>query len=52
MLARNLIPNFLCKKLWGDRDKYGINPIIEDPQWIEWQEMQLDFYKSNQRKGI
>lgn len=52
MLARNLIPNFLCKKLWGDRDKYGINPIIEDPQWSEWQEMQLDFYKSNQRKGI
>ena len=52
MLARNLIPNFLCKKLWGDRDKYGINPIVDDPQWIEWQEKQLDFYKSNQRKGI
>ncbi len=52
MIARDLIPNFLSKKLWGDRLKYGIQPVIEDPQWIEWQERQLEFYKLNQRKGI
>ena len=52
MIARDLIPNFLSKKLWGDREKYGFNPVMQDPQWIEWQERQLEFYKLNQRKGI
>ena len=52
MFARDLIPNFLSKKLWGDRDKYGFNPVTQDPQWMEWQQIQLEFYKLNQRKGI
>lgn len=52
MLARDLIPSFLSKKLWGDRDKYGVEPVMQDPQWIEWQQIQLEFYKLNQRKGI
>ena len=52
MIARDLIPNFLSKKLWGDRLKHGIQPVIEDPEWIEWQERQFEFYKLNQRHGI
>ena len=52
MFARELIPNFLSKKLWGDREKYGFNPVTQDPQWMEWQQIQLEFYKLNQRKGI
>ena len=52
MFARDLIPNFLSKKLWGDREKYGFNPVTQDPQWMEWQQIQLEFYKLNQRKGI
>ena len=52
MFARDLIPNFLSKKLWGDREKYGFKPVTQDPQWMEWQQIQLEFYKLNQRKGI
>ena len=52
MLARDLIPNFLSKKLWGNRERYGFNPVMQDPEWIEWQQIQLEFYKLNQRKGI
>jgi len=52
MFARDLIPNFLFKKLWGDREKYGFKPVTQDPQWMEWQQIQLEFYKLNQRKGI
>ena len=52
MFARDLIPNFLSKKLWGDRERYGFKPVTQDPQWMEWQQIQLEFYKLNQRKGI
>ena len=40
MLARDLIPSFLSKKLWGDRAKYGIEPVMQDHQWIDWQQIQ------------
>jgi SAM-dependent methyltransferase len=50
--ARNLIPKFISHKLWGQRHKWGKNPNEKDPEWLEWQKIQYDFYESNQRKGI
>ena len=46
------MPNFLSEKLWGDRMRYGLHPVREDPCWIEWQGMQTEFYLENQTKGI
>ena len=49
---RDLFPRFLFNKLWGERAKWGLDPVESDPSWIEWQKMQHVFYKENQRKGI
>lgn len=49
---RNHTPYFIRKRLWGDRRKWGQIPNKIDPCWIEWQQMQTQFYNANQRQGI
>lgn len=49
---RNFLPYFIKKRLWGDRKKFGIKPIISDPSWQEWTKTYTTFYKENQRSGI
>ena len=49
---RNQFPGFLQRKLWGDRARWGNAPNEKDPEWIEWEKVQAEFYKTTQRKGL
>lgn len=49
---RNIVPDFLFSRLWGDRKTFGLSPRDDDPCWREWQTMYLDFYQDNQRRGF
>ena len=51
-LARNWLPGFVRKPLWGDRQRWGLSPQPDDPCWKEWEETYVDFYEANQRDGI
>lgn len=46
------IPRYLSKSLFGDRRKFGLEKIIEDPDWVAWQDFYLEFYKVTQKQGI
>lgn len=50
--ARNLIPQIISKRLWGDRKKWGLVVQEDDPCWIEWQATYDSFYSDNQREGV
>lgn len=52
MPIRSLLPSFLAKPLWGDRRRWGLEPILDDACWHEWQLTYSRFYKENQRKGV
>ena len=52
MYIRNYLPNFLKKRLWGDRKKYGLRRDQKDPIWEEYNKVITEFYESNQRGGI
>ena len=52
MYIRNFLPNFLKKRLWGDRKKYGLRRNQKDPIWEEYNKIITEFYESNQRGGI
>ncbi len=49
MSIRNFLPYFLKKRLWGDRDNFGLVAEKTDPSWREWHQIHTEFYKSNQR---
>lgn len=49
---RKFLPRTLCKPLWGDRERWGLSPILDDLCWQEWQGTYTDFYAANQRAGI
>ena len=49
---RSMIPRFLRKPLWGDRERWGLSVDIDDPHWQEWQITYAQFYLANQRAGI
>lgn len=46
------MPNFLKKRLWGDREKFGLTVDQKDPSWEEWNNIYTEFYESNQRGSI
>ncbi len=52
MPIRGLLPRSMCAPLWGDRERWGLAPVLDDPCWLEWQSAYTDFYQSNQREGI
>ena len=52
MPIRSLLPKSLCTPLWGDRERWGFIPVLEDACWKEWQSRYTDFYQANQREGI
>jgi SAM-dependent methyltransferase len=49
---RNWLPQKLRIPLWGDREKWGLTPNVNDSCWREWAHTYLDFYAANQRTGI
>ena len=52
MYLRKFLPYFLKKRLWGDRDNFGLVADKNDPSWKEWNNIYTKFYKSNQRGNI
>ncbi len=48
----HFLPEFIKKRLFGDRRKFGLIPIQNDSDWIEWQGRYLDFYLSTQKGKI
>ena len=52
MPLKDLLPNTLCALLWGDLDRWGLTPKLDDLCGQEWQSTYSDFYQSNQRQGI
>jgi len=34
---RKFLPRTLCEPLWGDRERWGLSPILDDLCWQEWQ---------------
>jgi len=46
------LPNFISKRLFGDRDKWSLVPDENDVCWREWSDCYLDFYYTNQKNGI
>jgi ubiquinone/menaquinone biosynthesis C-methylase UbiE len=52
MAIRNILPNRIKAPLWGERDRWGLTPVEDDPCWQEWQRTYTDFYQANQREGI
>ncbi len=49
---RHFMPRVLRKRLWGDRERWGLAVNSEDPHWQEWQETYAKFYMANQRQGL
>jgi len=52
LLVRNILPQWMCAPLWGNRAKFGLEVKERDPCWKEWQATYLDFYGANQREGV
>jgi SAM-dependent methyltransferase len=38
--------------LWGDRDRWGLDVIPTDPDWVEWNTVLEDFYDASQQRGV
>ena len=47
------LPGFLRKPLFGDRDRFGLEVNLDDPDWNKWQnDIYQNFYNENQRRSI
>jgi SAM-dependent methyltransferase len=51
-LAARFLPEKISSVLFGNRTKHGLTPILDDPEWQQWQLEYLHFYNSTQKKGI
>jgi SAM-dependent methyltransferase len=51
-LIRHWLPPAWRAPLWGDRERWGLRPVVDDPCWQQWQQRTVDFYEANQRAGI
>ena len=49
---RNWLPKFLRVPLWGDRERWGLSVVADDPCWKEWQKTYSNFYQKTQRAGL
>lgn len=53
MGIRRIVPYSIYKKIWGDRKKFGLQPEVQDSDWIVWLEKGFtDFYQNTQQHGI
>jgi len=46
------LPHFISARLFGDRKKFGLTIQSDDPDWIAWQKLYINFYKDTQKKSI
>lgn len=51
-MLRNYLPQFIKKRLWGNRKTYQNNFDSLDPDWIEWKKFSEIFYLTTQQSGI
>lgn len=48
----NKLPYRIFSPLFGNRRKYGLEIINNDPCWSQWSEKYHDFYTNTQKKGV
>ena len=46
------LPYKMSIPLFGDRNKFGLSPIEDDPCWLAWKENYHFFYENTQKKGV
>lgn len=46
------LPRRVAVPLFGDRERFGLTVVADDPHWIEWEETYLAFYYANQKRSI
>ncbi|MEM5471123.1 class I SAM-dependent methyltransferase [Hoeflea sp. AS60] len=46
------LPAPISKILFGDRERFGKVPDVNDPSWQEWLKRDYDFYIANQRTSV
>ncbi len=51
-MIREWLPQYVRARLWGDRRKWGLTILPDDPCWVEWEQSQNDFYMETQRRGV
>ena len=49
---RNILPRFLRKPLWGNRELWGLSVNTADGDWKKYQEALGAFYTTTQRSGV
>ncbi len=50
-MLRKILPKFINKQLFGDREKYGQKAWDNDPDWEKWLSLYTEVYELTQRKG-
>jgi len=51
-LIRRWLPHAVRVPLWGDRERWGLRPVLDDPCWHRWAAASEAFYQANQRAGV
>ena len=51
-MLKSFLPNFINKRLFGDRLRYGLKIKKSDKDWIKWQKNYELFHFKTQKKGI
>ena len=46
------LPHFISAPLFGDRERFGNEAKLDDPDWQAWQAHYRDFYSTIQKQGI
>jgi len=46
------LPAPISNRLFGNRERFGKTPDLEDPSWREWLERDYEFYTANQRGTV
>lgn len=51
-LIAGVLPRFIRKPLFGDRERWGLEASEDDTDWNAWQAAYLDFYGNTQKQGV
>ena len=51
-ILANYLPRSISSALFGDRERHGIVPNFEDPDWREWERLMPTAYDTLQRRSI
>ena len=51
-MIRHFLPYPIRKRLWGDRERWGLLVDKHDPTWIEWLNRHSEIYMITQRQGV